>query len=206
MGFDSATSSCKECIPDFLQEPGSSECGFQCSGKYRILGDDKCLSCPDGSYFNSRLDRLQNDPSTWDDPRCSQCSPGEYVSKNVTAFDRCFECIPGTYQPYAGATSCNACPIGSFQIKFNQTECEECAAGGYCDATDQRYGGFTPCPAGTYNDKTGQTNITSCQQCPAGTHSTILSANSSDVCLDCLPGTYSDQPGALIFAYELFSC
>ena len=74
--------------------------------------------------------------------------------------------------------------------------------GGYCDAADQRYVGFTPCPAGTYNDKTGQTNVNSCISCQAGTFSTMIGANSSDVCLGCLPGTYSDQLGMLIlFTY-----
>ena len=44
MGYDSATSVCKECPPGFLQQLGSSEeCGLQCLGKQRMLGDNEML-------------------------------------------------------------------------------------------------------------------------------------------------------------------
>ena len=93
MGHESASISIsKECPPDYLQQPRLSECGFQYSGK-QMLGDDKCSSCPFGSYFNNRLDRLQNDPSTWDDPRSIQCSPGQSTPKDITTYDQYFECI-----------------------------------------------------------------------------------------------------------------
>ena len=99
---------------------------------------------------------------------CVQCSKGEYASEIISAYDRCFECIPRTHQPDEEKSGCIECLIGSFQIKFHQSKCGECGVGGFCDATDRHYGGFTSCPAGTYNDKTGQTNATACQPCPTG--------------------------------------
>ena len=75
----------------------------------------------------------------------------------------------------------DACPSQSPSIA-SSPKISSIALGGYNDNI--------LCAPGTY-----ATNATSCQPCAAGTYSMTIGANSSDVCLDCLSGTYNDQPG-----------
>jgi hypothetical protein len=191
---------CRECIPDYMQRPGLDyQCAInddeKCPLGQRLLGEDTCSRCPDGTYYNNKLARSIDDPSAWDDARCVPCSPGEYATMALPSVNNCFKCEPGTYQPEVGAVRCLNCPSGEFQTEFGQDHCESCSKGGYCDAAKKLNGGFTPCPPGTYNDKIGQNNEAACQLCPSGTYSTTSGGNSVDVCRECPPGTYSGQPG-----------
>jgi hypothetical protein len=209
MGQESSI--CRECMPDYMQQPGTSD--YQCEVNYdencpfgqRKLGEDECSKqCPDGTYFKDELTRSIDDPSTWDEDRCIPCSPGHFVADGIIIINKCLECLPGSYQPELGATTCLDCPYGEFQSEFGKEYCDSCTKGGYCNAVNKADGGFTPCPPGTYNDKMGQSSETACQLCPSGTYSTTSGGTSVDVCLECLPGTYNDQPGKFNYDNILF--
>ena len=62
-------------------------------------------------------------------------------------------------------------------------------------------GGFTACPAGTYNDKPGQNEKVACTECPPGTYSTETGAESIATCSQCPSGTYNNKYGE--FCFEL---
>eukprot|EP00592_Proboscia_alata_P023596 CAMPEP_0194424146 /NCGR_PEP_ID=MMETSP0176-20130528/23412_1 /TAXON_ID=216777 /ORGANISM="Proboscia alata, Strain PI-D3" /LENGTH=2584 /DNA_ID=CAMNT_0039233745 /DNA_START=230 /DNA_END=7984 /DNA_ORIENTATION=+ len=188
---------CRECMPDYMQrsELLDEQCE-KCPLGDRTLGKNNCSNrCLDGTYYNTSLIRTENSPSTWTEPRCESCSPGEYATQNVTAINECFKCMPGTYQPSFRSNGCLSCRAGEFQTEFGKEYCEPCSEGGYCNASSKLDGGFTPCPPGTFNDKLGQSNEVSCEKCPVGTFSTQSGANNSKTCMKCLLGTYNNRTG-----------
>jgi len=116
-------------------------------------------ACPAGTFanFTSRL--------------CQLCQPGTY-QRTPSYKDRCINCQAGEYQPDEGGTECMKCKSGEFQPKEGQAQCLLCRAGGYCasEQTGTCDGGFIPCRVGTYNNETGQSNITACLPCPMSTY------------------------------------
>jgi hypothetical protein len=61
---------CRECVPDHMQQPRTSDyqCGLssdeKCPLDQRKLGENICSKqCPNGTYYDSNLTRLTNDPS-----------------------------------------------------------------------------------------------------------------------------------------------
>ena len=201
---------CKECLPDYIQQPGLGE---QCDvtpcprlGE-RLLGQDQCSSCPSGTFYDNTLTRIESDRSTWINAsdRCVQCPIGTYANMNVSAIDQCFQCIPGTYQDETGSSACKICEPGTFQKDFNETKCEVCVIGGYCDVEESCNGGFEPCLAGTFNNRTRSRSQDECIPCDAGYYAPytgssecilcpypLSSAVGSELCLFCRKGFYLD--------------
>lgn len=198
MGRETLTA-CVECLPDHRQQPGEGElCAADgCPLGQRPLGQDECTRCDDvpGTYFDSALERVESDAGTWEAARCVECVPGTYADGVVTAIDECFSCLAGSVEPRHGSTSCQACTPGSFQAARGQTTCEACVSGGYCAAVDTCGGGFTPCPAGTFNANNGSSSEAACSPCPVGTYSQRNQATGEESCLRCRPGTFGDAPG-----------
>ncbi len=189
---------CRECPPDYQQQGGIGEqCDVYkpCFLGERKLGDDNCVGCPDGTFYNSTLSREEEDPVTWDLPRCVSCPEGHYANKSQPAINLCDKCPPGYSQNKSGSPDCNRCPIGEFQPEFGSLSCKECAMGGYCDSLDSSDGGFQRCPQGTYNDKVGKSDKSDCIKCPPGTYNVKIGSTSSEDCLPCSPGTYSAELG-----------
>ena len=89
--------------------------------------------------------------------------------------DYCQLCPLGTANPYPGhfAThmhNCEPCAVGKYSNEMGAYECKNCTAG-------------------TFQNFTGQVNITSCKQCPRGSYS----PTGSQYCLQCSPGKYSND-------------
>ncbi|OQS02383.1 hypothetical protein THRCLA_21431 [Thraustotheca clavata] len=130
--------------------------GNQCHiGSYCPEGSSNPVPCPLGTYGSSL--QLQNQSS------CTTCDPG-YICPTSGLTNSTLLCPPGSYCPggqYSGSQ--NYCPVGSF-----------CPSGSIVPQ---------PCPAGTFNNNTGQA---SCQICPARYY---CLANSTAP-LPCPPGYY----------------
>ena len=190
-------STCKECIPDHTKDSNVEKCSDNPDPlRSRNFGENESIRCPDGTYYNDRLNRKEHDEGTWEADRCGKCPPGEY-SKDVVAIDQCFKCLPGEYQALSGASSCEKCEKGTYQPERGKTECEACPVGGYCNNIDTSNGGFERCPPGTYNDEVGQSSDDACKSCPTGTFSFQVGANSSKVCEDCPYGTFNNELGRM---------
>ncbi len=187
--------SCKECTPDRMQDPSknSEECNQICLNKIRNLGEDECSYCSHGYYYDTSIIRDADQSETWMAPKCNPCPTGQYSNRVV--LDECFECKPGTYQPDQGSTQCLPCKPGTYQPDSGSSTCISCAAGGYCNSTDATQGGFTPCPAGTYNENLGESDEAACTLCPIGTFNPEYSSNTSLKCLPCPSGSFSNSSG-----------
>jgi len=167
-----------------------------CPMEMRQFGEEECHRCEVGTYFDSKVIRTENNTSSWMAPRCVSCFKGQYATESLLAIDSCFDCRAGQYQPGIGATTCLTCEPGEYQPDRGQDKCIPCATGGYCDAIDTCDGGFTNCPAGTFNDRERQSEKDdACIPCKKGTFSTIAGANSSSYCELCPAGSYGSSIG-----------
>jgi len=205
--LDFEQSSCVECLPDILQQLGDGErCSSEpCFLRERKLGSKTCDRCQGGTFFDADLTRIEKNTSSWEPDRCVECPQGTFTengpqgtsTENGTiAVNLCYECPSGTNQSSVGQTKCKGCKPGFFQTLRGQATCDSCARGGYCVDTKSCGGGFTECEAGTYNEKTGQSNRSACIACDMGTFSIIKGANSSIVCERCPGGTFGSRIGA----------
>ena len=93
-------------------------------------------------------------------------------------------CAPGYYCK-SGSSQPIPCPAGSYNIKAGQERCEICPSGYYCQEGTISYNNMTcpsgyycerntthqdqyPCSPGTFNNMTGQKDISSCLPCLQG--------------------------------------
>ena len=192
---------CGECLPDYMQEPGNGErCDSEsCPLQMRLLGQDYCGRCANGTFYDSGVKRIENESSSWDEKRCALCLIGTYYSiLSPPAIDNCFQCPQGAYQNQEGSSDCNLCVAGKYQPDRGSKSCKSCKVGEYCDPEDNKSndGGFIACHPGTYNNETGMSSVDACIPCPNGTFSIQTEANSSSVCEPCPPGQYNNGTGA----------
>ncbi|XP_071958404.1 uncharacterized protein [Antedon mediterranea] len=75
-------------------------------------------------------------------------------------------CIPGSYTPMEQMEACLPCPAGKYCENATVTPLD-CPVGHYCPESTG-YADQYPCPAGSYNNLTGQPNSTNCEYCPPG--------------------------------------
>ena len=75
-------------------------------------------------------------------------------------------CEPGTYNNVSGQGTCKDCPRG-FYCTGNTTSPEECPVGHYCPLKTISAFAFA-CKAGTFNNRTGRSDVSACQACTPG--------------------------------------
>jgi hypothetical protein len=104
------------------------------------------------------------------DPRCTTtsclalsqgpCPIGHYCPNGTTA---AIPCASGTYSGQTRAWKCTVCPAG-YYCPFNAVAPVICPKGRYCPK-GTRSESVPQCPIGTYNNRTGLTNVTLCRHC-----------------------------------------
>ena len=77
-------------------------------------------------------------------------------------------CPKGSFGNETGLSICFRCKAGSSQGKEGQAECDACPVGGYCQDVGAVQARPTPCPHGTWSDKTGLKSAEECDPCPVG--------------------------------------
>ncbi|RUS80256.1 hypothetical protein EGW08_011985, partial [Elysia chlorotica] len=79
-------------------------------------------------------------------------------------------CAAGSYQDQEGQGLCKNCPAG-FYCPDNSTDFSDkpCPSGYYCPESTQFSVQF-PCASGTFNNATGQTNVSACVACTGGSY------------------------------------
>ncbi|KAK3584686.1 hypothetical protein CHS0354_021356 [Potamilus streckersoni] len=114
-------------------------------------------------------------------------------------------CPPGSY---VSGSRCYLCAVGYYQpLQHQWYYCNECPAGTYQNRTGQTV--CTACPSGSYQAKLGQA---SCDICPPGTYQNQIGQSSCNPCpagtyqywsgqtscLACDMGTYQNSSGELV--------
>ena len=113
--------------------------------------------CPAGTY-NPNVTGTSMDA-------CSVCGVGHYCEAGSEAQT---ECPRGTFGNEIGLSECLTCKSGYFQGKEGQAACEACPVGGYCEDVGAVQARPTPCPPGTWSNKTGLKSALECDPCQAG--------------------------------------
>lgn len=167
---DEGASTCTACpAPYTTGAAGTGKTINGCSvflkqGEY--VSNGKVTTCPAGYYCLGGTTYYDNNGAT-ECPAGSYCPAGKsepiqcptdapYSRAGAKSADECFSCSPGTYRDET-VTECTTCPVGHY---CENGQKKECPAGRYNDQTGQS--SCQKCPGGTYNAKTGQTQCTEC--------------------------------------------
>ncbi|XP_048341584.1 signal peptide, CUB and EGF-like domain-containing protein 2 isoform X3 [Sphaerodactylus townsendi] len=170
-----------------------NRCASCSVGTYYDGDQEGCILCPNGTYQDHEGQitcepcPIPQNPGSQKSAgartiyECGgQCSPGEYSSDG---FKPCLLCLPGTYQPEPGRTSCFTCGGGLMTKHTGATvfqDCEtkvQCSPGHFYNTTTHRcircaVGTYQPefgqnyciaCPGNTTTDYDGSTNVTQCK-------------------------------------------
>ena len=215
---------CSPCDMGTYNDTPGQYCRACKRGSYSsTTGATACTPCPTGTYY------MYNGPYDYvtSSQYCVKCSSGTYNdalgfiepykpdSSSLTGISGvgCPKCLPGTYSPIDGSTSCISCPVGTYSTvsgsksyldclacppgqysaALGSTLCSTCLAGTYSTGSA---GSCSSCPAGTYSAGAG---AGSCILCPANTYFPGTNGMSSQVCIPCGEGLTS-QAGSTNFS------
>jgi hypothetical protein len=178
----------------------------------------QCQSCGlaiKGDTSSNNLFYISGSSGTSKDCIYTQSPQGQY---SIPGTDLVVTCPAGTYNIYAGQSSCSRCAAGSYSGAVGSTtpcgllcpvgthgnsngyalsgivedaSCSPCGEGTYIGQTGQA--SCKSCPAGTYTVGRGSTAATDCLTCPLGT--SITSNGGTFGCAKCAPGTHANVTG-----------
>lgn len=145
-----------------------------------------CIRCPPGNYSEDGLSCSHQCPAG------SMRAPYDYFGNidRSLRINHCEKCIPGYFNPRAGASKCTICPEGKYSSAYGALGCATCEAGKFATRASAD---CTACPANT-TSLPGKAYVRyDCYlACPAG----MFAQNSNGPCQDCFPGTFSTTNGS----------
>ena len=183
-----------------------------CPGQPAAYDEITCSACADGSYCKGEAEWTERYcttvPCTCESSAfmmhtpqraCTACVAGKYVTENNNCgttqnrqYNRkCAECILGSsFSTNTNALSCTACVTNCGTGSFISQACTQTSQT-VCTTC-------TKCGAGKYRTAAcnGVLNTQVCTDCIRGTYSTTEGATSAATCQQCTPGKYSDVVGA----------
>ena len=181
--------------------------GFYCPSDQQSQGTLP-LACPIGTYQNQTertsladclpcpVDQFCQEPALIS-PN-DFCKEGYYCNANsTTAYEN--ECPVGSF--CQGNQTQEVCPEGFYTNINRQSICQSCPPGHYCSngiINECPKGSFcvgqvnitSPCPAGTFSNRTQLQSSDECQQCPIGSY---CSGGQSDIDGQCDPGYFCPE-------------
>ena len=183
---ESSNNFCQNCITDY--------------GKY----EDKCY------HKSEKLNNLYYDDSNniWNKCEidknnfvCSICPKGTFRDP---LSQKCVKCQKGEYNDIEDKIKCEKCPKGFYSDEYGASNCINCPNG--YTSFEGSHKCYKECKPGFY--PTGDI----CMPCKPG----YYSSGSSTECLECIPGTYTNQegmenclkckPGTFINEYKGVNC
>lgn len=205
---------CERCSPgSYTSNYGNPTCQYCWPGTYADQeGYSWCLSCLPGSYSDQEgvtsANCTQCPPGTFQDAygstTCHACDtgyfqdstqqtackicPSGYISPDLGG-TYCKACDPGYYQPALGARQCLGCLPGTTNPSSGQSACAPCTPGTYQAYHASPDPVCTLCPAGTFSNATGLSNILGCALCPWGYVSASPGRTDNSTCEACAQGT-----------------
>jgi len=161
---------CKPC-------PAGKYCGYQNASTYTGL-------CDVGHWCEYGVDRpnpigvnqtLNETASSLNNETCTDgretgyggiCPAGHFC---IAGSERPEPCDIGQYGPIEGLGECYPCMKGFYcpENKMTDYSMYVCPKGHYCPNNTKTANQF-PCPIGTFSDKTGNTELSDCQECSPG--------------------------------------
>ncbi|CAL8373179.1 unnamed protein product, partial [Gadus morhua 'NCC'] len=178
---------------------GLSDClpcpaGFLCASRGLSSPSDGCPAgayCPRPGNASLQLGQISCSPGY-------RCPPG---GASPTP------CLPGTYQSLPGQAECSECPAGSYcpgsvdEVTGDMSGTHTplpCPKGHYCPPGAPSGVAF-PCPAGSFNVRTGVSSRGGCEPCPPGKYCSAAGlAAPTGLCSPgylCIQASVTPQPG-----------
>ena len=141
-----------------------------------------CLSCPKGTH-SERSSMLRGcvpkagHTSAETGIVAARCALGTFKANNGTG--PCEFCPAGTFGPSHGLIACDLCPSFSHSLEGSSWKTGCICIEGY---TGEDGGPCVACPLGTFKSENGSKH---CEPCSSGKFSTVVGANSVEVCQMC---------------------
>ena len=148
------------------------------SSQYQLSSEDQCSNCTGGFYCEKMGATSETDlcdPGWYcttgaSTPRPNStldgggiCDPGHECPKG-SSFQK--KCRAGYFAETSGKEACDPCPAGYFCPEGTVSP-KECPRGHYCENGTVREDQF-PCPVGTFNEYTKSQSSENCLQCLPG--------------------------------------
>ena len=193
---------CNPCLAGTSSSEGASECTPCPVNTFSTGGQNSssCTSCKANTFA---------DEGAGITPECSVCALGRY--SHTSGF--CEDCSPGNYSDVEASTECKPCLAGYFgkDRRMTTPQCSgQCpvgrySGGGLSECTECPTGKLAPigsdsiddcqhlCYPGYWMNKTNSSNY--CIPCAKGKYSDNVGIKHPDQCKGCLPGTYGEIEG-----------
>jgi len=171
---------------------------FDLTGEYQNkVGKTKCTECSIGQY------RSRDDTNL---THCVACPSG--TSSSLPGVSKCVDCIPGQYQNKVGKRNCTECSIGQYRSRLDKdsTHCVDCPKGFF--SSSKGVAQCVDCIPGQYQNEVGKTKCTECKigqyrsrrekdltKCVDCPRGTSSNLEGVAKCVECIPGKYQDIKG-----------
>ena len=151
-------------------------------------GQGECKECDQG--YKCPVPVCNGDDENCGNTRQIPCQPKEF--QDLKGQTTCKGCDPGNMCPSQAMTGQAPCPAGQYQDLSGQTACKNCNSGHACpEGGTDKLDSSTACPKGKYtpSDDNGYEN---CLDCPAGQYQDL---SGQTACKNCDPGKYQNSTG-----------
>jgi CRP-like cAMP-binding protein len=167
------------------------------------------LSCADAACVDYTFENCSGHRECkWSGIECGPWCENGYHYNNASdgadadAHSNCVMCPLGRFSGLPEtreSTSCQECEKGRYGLRKGLSQCAFCPAGRYNDETGQNSSttGCQECDAGKYSSQEGSEREADCRKCDRGKSSSFVGRTSANECISCIAGKFAETQGSV---------